>query len=337
MTRDNVDRMKRPSVAVIILTCNEAPNLTRALDSVCGWAEEVHVVDSYSTDSTVDRALERKDDRVHVVQHAFDGYSKQWNWALDHLPIRAEWTLKLDADEEVTHEFKREVTEIIARNDGKLEGISFRRRLVFLESILRWGSVSGNHDLRMWRSGKARFEERSMNEHAIVQGRTVEVRSFIMHHTCTSLSAWIDKHNRYSSLEARNFLEGNVTGEIAPSLLGSAAERRMWLRRLYLRLPARPFMYFLYAFFLRLGFLDGAGGFRFAFLHAAYYYWIDLKIRQYRMTGRLPEVIWPARGVPHPALRDSALPCTVDIGKAVGIEQTPSYSTASIRSGGESP
>jgi glycosyltransferase involved in cell wall biosynthesis len=120
------------SLSVIILTFNEEANLPAALDSVKDWAAEVFVVDSYSTDRTVDIALERATDGVRVVQHRFENYSDQWNWALSHLPVTSEWTLKLDADERVTPEFKKEVDELLRAAPPDLHGVQFRRRFVFM-------------------------------------------------------------------------------------------------------------------------------------------------------------------------------------------------------------
>jgi glycosyltransferase involved in cell wall biosynthesis len=336
--------MSRPTVTVIILTFNEEANLARALDSVRGWADEVFVVDSFSTDRTVDIALARAGEGVRVVQHDFENYSAQWNWALTHLPIRGEWTLKLDADEQVTEAFRREVEEVIAREGGELEGIFFRRRLVFLGSVLKWGRVAQNHDLRMWRTGRAWFEDRSVNEHALVAGKTVRLASYVLHHDFKSLSAWIDKHNRYSSLEAQNLLAGNVTGDVRPRLWGTPAERRMWLRKMYYRFPGRAFIYFLYRFVFCLGFLDGVAGFRYAFLHASYFYWIDLKRRESRSTARQPDVYWPPRGESHPVVARSELQRLVDsrrprplparpAGEAVWEAIGESYSSSSTPAG----
>src|SRR5438067_11004884 len=120
--------MRRLAVTVIIPTFVEEADLARTLGSVRGWADEVFVVDSFSTDRTVEIALARAGEGVRVVQHAFENYSAQWNWALTHLPIRGEWTLKLDADEQATEAFRREVEEVIAREGEDLEGIFFRRR-----------------------------------------------------------------------------------------------------------------------------------------------------------------------------------------------------------------
>lgn len=301
-----------PSLSVIILTFNEEANLAAALDSVKGWAAEVFVVDSYSTDATVEIALARAADGVRVVLHRFENYSDQWNWALSRLPLSCEWTLKLDADERVTPQFKNEVNALLQAASLDLHGVLFRRRLFFMGSPLRFGGLRENYDLRLWRTGRAVFERRSVNEHALVEGRKCTLKSWIEHHDHKSIAHWLDKHNRYSSLEAISLIQGNWTGDVPPRFFGSPIERRMWLRKLYYRVPGRPLLYFLYRYVLRLGLLDGLAGFRFAFLHASFLYWIDLKRAEYRTTGELPLVLWPPRGAPHPLVASSELQRQVD-------------------------
>ncbi len=299
-------------VAVIILTFNEEANLPAALDSVRGWASEVFVVDSFSTDRTVDIALARAGDGVHVVQHAFEDYSKQWNWALAKLPIRSAWTLKLDADERATDAFRKEVDRITADAPPDLEGVYFRRLFHFMGTPLYWGGVSSAYVMHLWRTGKAVFEDRAVNEHALVQGKTQKIGSFIEHHDFKSLADWIDKHNRYSSIEARCFIEGNVTGEVPPRIFGTADERRMWWRRAFWAMPCRTLLYFLYRYLGRLGCLDGTAGLRYCYLHAAYRYWTTLKVAEHHLRGVMPEVEWPARGQPHPDVVRSSLQQVVD-------------------------
>ena len=295
------------SVAVVILTFNEEANLPAALDSVKNWATEIFVVDSYSTDGTVDIALSRADEGVHVVQHEFINYSDQWNWALNNLPISAEWTLKLDADERVTMEFKAECERRLTDFPSESHGVMFRRRLFFMDDPLSFGGVRSNYDLRMWRSGKARFEDRAVNEHAIVEGNAETFASVVEHHDYKSLTDWLDKHNRYASMEAITGLEGKLDGEIAPRLFGSPMERRCWMRRFAQRLPLRHVCHFLFRYFLQLGVLDGRAGFRYAFLHVAYIYWIDLKIIEAKKRGRRPAVVFPQRGRPSPVVEQSAI------------------------------
>jgi hypothetical protein len=157
-----------------------------------------------------------------------------------------------------------------------------------------------------------------------VEGRVGTLKSYIEHHNYKSIADWLDKHNRYSSLEAINLIQGNLTGDIKPRFFGTPTERRIWLRKWYYRVPGRPLLYFLYRYFLRLALLDGLAGFRFTFLHACYMYWIDLKRAEYRATGELPAVIWPPRGAPHPLVADSELQRQVDA--AAASPETNNYS-----------
>jgi glycosyltransferase involved in cell wall biosynthesis len=303
--------MTRP-LSVIILTFNEEANLAAALDSVKGWAAEVFVVDSYSTDRTVDIALERAADGVHVVQHRFENYSDQWNWALTRLPIRQPWVLKLDADERATEAFRREVDARLFDVEPEEDAFIVHWRLIFMGRWVKWGGLYPNGNIRLWRRGKGRFGRRDVNEHLLVDGKVGVISSPIDHHDYKSLGHWIDRHNRYSAMEARSLIAGNMIGETVPRLFGRPEQQRMWLRRLYYRLPARPLLYFLYRYFLRLGLLDGLAGFRFNFLHACYFYWIDLKRAEYQISGELPAVIWPPRGLPHPVVAASELQRQVD-------------------------
>lgn len=304
------DRQK-PSVAVIILTYNEEANLPAALDSVKDWAAEVFVVDSYSTDRTVDIALERAADGVRVVQHRIKNHPEQWNWALLNLPITCDWTLKLDADERVTPEFKKESDELLRSASPDLDGVQFRRRLFFMGKPVRF-AFTLVHDLRLWRTGRAVFDLRPTSEHAHVRGRIGTLKSYVDHYDYKSLTDWLFKHNRYSSLEAISIIQGDLTGGVKPRLFGTPTERRAWQRKWYYRIPGRPFLYFLYRYFLHLGLLDGLAGFRFAFLHACFMYWIDLKRAEYRATGKLPTVSWEPRGAPHPLVAESEFQRQVD-------------------------
>lgn len=302
----------RANLTVIVLTFNEEENLPSCLESVLGWAREIFVVDSYSTDRTVDVALAYADRGVRVVQHTFEGYAKQWNWALTKLPVTARWALKLDADERVTQDFREEVTGLLARADDRLEGVYFRRRFYFMRKPLKWSGELG-YDLRLWRSGTARFEDRSLNEHVLVTGGVAYVKSYVDHIDHKPIADWLEKHNRYSSLEAENILKGDISGDVAPRFWGTPDERRMWLRGLYRAIPFRATLYFVYLYIFRAAILDGVGGFRYSLLRSHYRYWIELKIREHRELGTNARVVWPARGEPHSAVALSELQRLVDV------------------------
>ena len=285
------------SVAVVILTFNEESNIDDCLDSVEGWAKEIFVVDSYSTDRTVGRLLSRKDPALTVIQHQFKGYSAQWNWALEKLPIKAAWTLKLDADERLTPEFKTEVRQLLEGASPSLEGVLFRRRCIFLRKRLgRVGTLW--YDLRLWRSGCAHFDDNAVNEHAHVRGDTIRVSSMVDHCDNKSITEWLDKHNRYASLMAMGYIENNYKNEIRASLFGNPIERTKFFEKIYRSMPFRPMCMFLYLFIARAGFVDGRVGFHYCLLRAIFFHMIDLKILEARLTGREPEVIQPLRGQP---------------------------------------
>ena len=247
-----------------------------------------------------------------MVQHRFENYSDQWNWALSRLPISQPWVLKLDADERATEAFRREVNARLFNAEPQENAFIVNWRLIFMGRWLKWGGFYPNGNTRLWRHGKGRFDRRAVNEHLLVDGKVGVIAAPINHHDYKSLGHWIDRHNRYSSMEAQALLKGDLTGQTNPRFFGTPVQRRRWLRKLYFRLPGRPLLYFLYRYVLRLGLLDGLGGFRFILLYAVFLYWIDLKRIEYRATGELPVVLWPPRGDPHPVVAQSELQRKVD-------------------------
>lgn len=288
---------QRPNIAVVILTFNEEKNIDDCLDSIADWADEILVVDSYSTDATIDRLLARNDSRLKVVQHAFTTHSEQWNWALDTLQITADWTLKLDADERLSEALKKEIRSRLATNSSRTDGFYISLDTVFLgKRLSRVGRLAPK--LRLWRTGLCRFDGSSLNEHARLEGRTEVLRSRIDHHDNKDISAWLDKHNRYASLMAKNYSSTEYKGEIRASLLGNAVERTKFLERLHRLMPFRPLIIFLYMYLIKMGFLNGRIGFHYCMLRAIFFYIIDLKMLEARLTGRQPEVIYPRRGEP---------------------------------------
>lgn len=292
---------KRPSIAVVVLTFNEDKNIDDCLDSVGDWAEEIFVVDSYSTDATIDRLLARNNPRPYVVQHPFVTHSEQWNWAIDNLLIKSEWTLKLDADERVPSEFKDEVDRRLQVVAPGVEGFLFKRSTVFLGRRLRYVGVL-RHDLRLWRTGTCRFDGSSMNEHAVVAGSTGVLQARIDHHDNKSVTEWLNKHNRYASIMAMAYVSREYKNGIHSSLFGNTVERTKFLERLYLRMPFRPLIIFIYMYAIKLGFVDGGLGFHYCMLRSLYFYLIDLKMLESRLTGSAPEVVYPPRGQPDPRL-----------------------------------
>jgi glycosyltransferase involved in cell wall biosynthesis len=285
----------RPSLTVIILTYNEEANIAQSLRSVADWAEAVFVLDSFSTDRTVERA---RDHGAVVVQREFAGYASQRNYALANLPITTEWVLFLDADEWVPNDLRDEITSRI-QSGPKENGFLLRYRLIWNGVWIRRGYYP-TWILRLFRHGVAKCESREVNEHLVVEGQIGRLWHDFIHEDRKGIGAWIAKHNAYATVEATELLRGSRAGYLDARLLGSQAQRKRWLRyRVWGRLPPllRPFVYFVYRYVLLGGFLDGREAFVFHFLHALWYQFvIDLKYLELRTAHRVTVQVAPQDG-----------------------------------------
>jgi glycosyltransferase involved in cell wall biosynthesis len=272
------------TLAVIVLTHNEEANLAHGLRSVCGWADQVFVLDSFSSDRTSEVASGFS---CHVAQHAFEDYAKQRNYALEQLPIRTEWVLFLDADEWLPDALKNEISAVVAARPAQ-NGYYINRRLMWMGKWIRRGYYP-SWILRLFRYGKARCEDRAINEQMIVDGPTGYLKHDFIHEDRKGVGDWIAKHNGYATREARELLQkafDPAYREVEARLFGAQALRKRWLRRhVWNRMPPllRPFVYFFYRYILAGGFLDGRAGFTFHFLHALWYpLLIDIKYLELR-------------------------------------------------------
>jgi glycosyltransferase involved in cell wall biosynthesis len=262
-------------VTVIVIAQNEEPNIEHCLQSVVGWAEQVFVVDAFSTDRTPELAHACG---AKVVQHEFVDWASQRNWALENLPLRSEWVFFLDADEQVTDEFKKALENTLSNVSDKVAGIYVRFNLYFLDRRLAH-AYEAPPVMRIVRRGRARWIGEGAREYCLVQGRIVTLKEPLIHWDRKGLHSWIEKQNRNATREARVILNGQQTRNI-PGEQALHIERpvRTWIRtHLYTRLPGwlRPFLHFAYRYFLRGGFLDGYPGFVYCFLHA---FWLPLLI-----------------------------------------------------------
>jgi glycosyltransferase involved in cell wall biosynthesis len=261
-------------VSVIVPIKNEAANLRRCLDSV-KWADEIFVVDSQSTDGSIEIAQEYG---AQVVQFHFNGtWPKKKNWALENLPFRNDWVFILDADEVLPPDAQEEFARTIA-NAGETAGYWINRRFMFMGRWLRH-SYYPNWNLRLFRHSLGRYEkltdantnsgDNEVHEHVIVQGPTGRLRSEMDHYAFPSVEVFVEKHNRYSNWEARVSADRRLPGS-ASQIRSEPVERRRKLKLLSQRLPCRPLLRFLYIYIWQRGFLDGREGYYFARLHAMY-------------------------------------------------------------------
>lgn len=282
-------------VSVIIAARNEAKNLPRCLQAL-REVGEVYVIDSQSTDNTVEIARSLG---AHVVQfHYQGGWPKKRQWAMDTLPITYDWILLLDADEVLTPALAEEIRTAI--QNSAVDGYSIQLNTWFLGRVLRHGDV-GLWKLSLFRRGKGHYECRlkdqdasmadmEVHEHIVVQGATARLRNPLIHHNVESLSRYIQKHDEYSNWEARVLLQrGNDKDkELPPSLLGTQAQRRRWLKRKLFALPGSPVLLFLYRYGLRFGFLDGVPGLIYCGFQAVQMFHTKAKI--YEVKSKRTEV-----------------------------------------------
>lgn len=267
------------TLAVIILTYNEEPNLGQALASVAGWATETFILDSLSTDRTVEIA---QNYGCTVAYNKFENYARQRNYALDKLPITSEWILFLDADEWVTDALKLEITNLIAGSPSE-NGYFLSWRLIWMGRWIKRGYYP-TWILRLFRYGKVRCEDRSVNEHLMVEGDTGKLLNDFMHEDRKGVTEWIAKHNDRATREAQELLNTRSEQgykEIDANLFGTQAQRKRWLRyKIWNHLPPliRPFFYFFYRYIITGGFMDGRNAFIYHFLQALWFpMLIDIK------------------------------------------------------------
>ena len=277
--------MKCP-ISVIILTYNEEFNIEKCLESVHGWADEIFIVDSYSTDKTLEIAKEYTD---KIYQHAFETQARQIKWSQDSLPVSNEWILRLDADERLPKELKEEIETILPQLDKDINGIYLNLRVHFMGRWIRYGGHYPFLLLRIWRKEHGSIEDRFMDERIVVNGKTITLRHDFIEDDRKNLTIWIDKQNNYSSREVKQLLLNNSEGKqisVKASLFGNKIQRKRWLKDdLYATLPIflRAFLYFLYRYFFRLGFLDGKEGLIFHFLQGFWYrFLVDAKVYEYK-------------------------------------------------------
>jgi glycosyltransferase involved in cell wall biosynthesis len=296
-TSQGVDGGPLPITAVIP-TYNEERNLEACLQSLCGLVAQVFVVDSGSTDATVSIA-ERYG--TSIVRHPFETHARQWGWALENLPYRHDWVLGLDADQRVTPELKREIVQLFtldARRLGSVDGLYVKRRQIFRGRWIRHGGYYPKYLLKLVRRQRVCIDGADLlDHHFYVSGRTAKLRHDVIEENKKEdeIAFWIEKHLRYAALLAREELTREVNGTtrpLVPSLLGNPDQRALSLKRVWSTLPRylRPFLYFVYRYFLRLGFLDGKEGLIFHFLHACWFrLLVDIQVDEARAAAALPD------------------------------------------------
>lgn len=290
--------MRKIPVTVIMLTLNEEYNLPGAIINIKDWAEDIFIVDSCSTDKTVDIAHEHE---VKIIQRPFTNFGDQWNFALDRLPIKTPWTFKLDPDERLTPALVDEIRKLL-EGEPECSGYSMDRRLWFMGKPLHvLASV-----LRLWRTGKCSFSDVLVNEHPVVDGPVGKLKGILEHLDSPDLHHWLDKQNRYTTMLAIQKAKGqSLSAE--PKLFGSSLERRMFFIKVFFRIPFRYQLQWLYEVLIRGAWRDGKIGLSWARLRVEARRMRELKTQEMISTGRIPEIPKAAHGDFDPRILSSPL------------------------------
>jgi len=264
-------------ISVLILTRDEEQDLPGCLDSI-PWCDDIHILDSESTDRTVEIARQRG---AHVTTRHFDTYAAQRNAAMQ-LPFRHQWVLVLDADERPTSELSAEMLQAIAIAPASVSGYRMRRRDFLWGTWLKHAQMTPYY-VRLLRVGHVHYT-RDVNEVVEVDGDILELHSPLDHFAFSKgISHWIAKHNAYSSKEAELLASGNATqgASLYQALFArNFHERRVAQKAIFYELPGRPVIKWCYMMFVRGALLDGHAGVMYATLHSFYEFLIEVKCRE---------------------------------------------------------
>jgi len=268
-------------LTVLIMANNEELNIGNALASVIGRVRDVIVVDSGSTDNTIEIA---EGFGAQVYRHAAPCLSAQFDWILSECEIATPWVFRLDADEIASPELFTFLSGTLDGASSDVNGIAVQRRIVFMDRWMRFGGLCPNWEIRLWRRGYAAYERRSVDEHLVLaSGRVVYASGHITDWNRKPLSAWLSKHIIYADREAREFSLGTFHVAEDSSSLPFETRFRRWCKcSLYYRTPAfsRSVLFFVYRYVFRCGFLDGTEGLVFHVLQCFWYrFLVDVFIR----------------------------------------------------------
>ena len=297
---------KKMEITVVVLTYNEEKNITACLESVYNFFKEIFIVDSGSTDKTLEIAKKYTN---KIYSHPFDNYSKQRNWAFENLPIETDWILNLDADHRIMPELTMELKSVFTKEiPDDINGFLISRRTMFMGKWIKHGGHYPTYHANLFRKGFGKCEEKLYDQHYLVEGKLLKLEGDIIDIITDSLTNFTTRHNKWSTMEAIYQLSGKHKKEIdivKADLKGHAIERRRALKKFYEKFPLfiRPFFYFFQRYFLRLGFLDGKEGLVFHFLQGFWFrFLIDAKIFEIKYFSRnkkktIPEVIKEHYGI----------------------------------------
>lgn len=260
-------------VSVVIFTLDEEDNLPTCLDSL-EWCDDVHVVDSFSTDAT--EAICRRRG-ASFVSHGFEGFGTQRNWALRELDLAHDWVLILDADERVPPALAREICAIASDPDPETGAYRLTRRFHLWGRWLRHSSLYPTWVVRFVHRRRVEYVNRGHGETQRVDGRVGRLEGYLIDENLKGLDDWFERQARYARRDAEHELETESRPTPRGGLFSrDPLERRAAMKRLSTLLPFRAFFYFVYSYVFRFGFLDGRDGFYFCRMRALYQAMVEI-------------------------------------------------------------
>lgn len=275
-------------LTIIILTKNEEKNLDKCINSLGNIAKRIVIIDSFSSDKTVDLA---KKLGAEVYEHQFENHAAQFNWALDNISLDTEWVMKVDADEEFTPELREEINDKLDSIPLNVNGIILRRRVYFMGRWLKHGGRYPQLLLRIFRVGHGMSEMKLMDEHLIItDGNTITFKNDFLDNNNKSLEWWIGKHNWYSNKEVLDYQrKQRKMEEDSTETSFQARVIRLLKNYGYYSFPKflRAHLYYIYRYYIQLGFLDGTEGKIYTFLQAYWYrFLVDAKMYECEKEGK---------------------------------------------------
>ncbi|SNS62455.1 Glycosyltransferase involved in cell wall bisynthesis [Bacillus sp. OK838] len=277
-------------ITAIILTKNENKNIVACLESIKGFAKRAIVVDSGSTDNTIELAKSRGAD---IFYNEFKYYAQQFNWGIDNTNITTKWILRLDADERFTPELCKEAEMFMTKHaNDDVNGITMEAWLYFLGKRLKHGA-SKKRKLMIFKRGIGRIEDRKRDAHTVLsKGRSIALKERFLHHDFKDINSFITKYNWYATREMQDYIaykQGDSEEIQTDKKIQNTRKKKFGL---YYKAPRffRAWLWFVYNYYFRLGFLDGREGYIYHYFECYWYrYLVDAKIFEYETMGNKVE------------------------------------------------
>ena len=284
---------KHLPLTVVILTYNEEKNIKNCINSIINWCDQIFIVDSGSTDNTL-MICEKYP--INIISHSYIDHTNQWKWILNNLTFRYEWIMPLDADHIVTDLLKSEIEDILNNPSPNINGYYSKHYYYFKGTRIHGFKP---YSLRLFKKSKVKMDDSELVDFRfIIEGKTDKLNGIIIENNQNenSIDFWIDKHQKFSSrfaIEEVLRRSGILNWSLTPQLFGNPDERIIWIKNYWYHMPLfiRPFLYFLYRYIFRCGFLDGINGFIYHFLHAFWFRFIvDIKISELQEKIKYGEI-----------------------------------------------